>query len=157
MTDDRAKFAHATTPGGHWYPCPAESEEAAARDAAYEWLHEVTEDGRLTVLVGRTDWQGPEEIASLANYAQIIEYVDERIWEKGEHMPLLREETTAEERAKLDAKLVDILADWIEEIDYPGFFMVRDYSEWRVTTLPDEEGGPKVEKIEKRGGRHLMS
>lgn len=150
MTDDKAKFAHATSPGGRWLPCDVDSEEAAARGAAYEWAHRADEDD-LVVLVGEAEWKDAEHIASLANASQVIEYIDEAIWEIGGELPLLREESTAEERAKLDARLVDVIADWVEEIGYPGFFTVPSWSAWRVTTLANEEGGPEVEKTEKEG------
>jgi uncharacterized protein YbaR (Trm112 family) len=118
--------------------------------AACEWLHEVTADGNLVVLVGRADWQHAEDIVRNARGYQLLEPIDERFYELGEGIPRLMQESTKQDRDKLDARLQEVLLDWMKKIGWPDppFFKVKSVTEWRVVTLPDEEGGPEVEQIE---------
>lgn len=145
------KWAHSIDVERRWIPADVETAEECALEAAYEWDHEFLhqDDIRDVVLVGETDWWMPEDYAGLIDADDIIDLLNERIydnvWEEAE---FLHNCTTEEQRQRLDKDLQSLLAEWFQDIDYSDYFQVKDHEIFEVTRYADEDGGPEVQRIE---------
>ena len=153
--DSRAKFAHALRHDDNWIPVNVESAEAAARDAAYEYAHEIEEGHYL--LVGRCYWMGPEEFAEKSIIGdRMLTALDNTVYEHTrDRIDLERERCNEEQLEELEKRVTEVVADWLASLaDSPEYFLTQNIKKFKIVTHPDAtaDGKPEVRPVGEDGG-----
>lgn len=148
---NNAKFCFSDAYNNRYHPVDVETAEAAAHEAAHEYAYLFRDESNPIVFVGRCDWRGPKHIASFLSGSEVVDLLDERLYDEG-NVKWIREtlESQYEERRvdSLTERLQSVVADWLAGLDDPPwYFFAKDVTEFEVVTHPDDEGGPEVREV----------
>ena len=146
---DKENYAHAIDREHRWLPVEANNAVEAAIEAAYEYDYAFMKDQRKDiVLVGRTNWWESTDYASLIDELDILDLLDERIYDNvWEEVTSLREQSAEEEQDQLRKEFQSMLARWLEGVDMEDYFRVQRIREFEVVKYADDPNGPQVKEL----------